>query len=665
MFGNRTLRAYLMVMLVAVSLIPLVVAAAFAIPFYRNSINDEAYKMLAAHSAVASDLLDQELRTQQVQVTAAAEGAFKHLAESKSSDAVMQGELARQSSILRRSYLLWITSDGRVLTSLSNVPKTNLQWMDVSAAAKAVSNSAFYSIAPQSQMAALGLDQRYEVPFKEAAGGHAAPAELHGALSMVTVAPVFDSRRQQLGALVAVQTLKSDYSFVDSVVEKLGGEATIFQNGVRVATTVRDAQGDRAVGTPVSDPVRKATLVDGNKFAGPALVVGKRYLSSYEPIKGPDGRIVGMLFVGISEAPYTAAVVRFALVFLALLGIAVVMAFIFALFASKRAAQPVHQVAVAAGHLAQGDLTVTVPAGGYREAHALAGSFNDMTQSLRDIIGRVSSASNALDSVSSQIATASRDSADSATAQASSVSEATATIEELTRSFSAVADGARHVLEIAEDSLEVAESGREAVETGAGSIERMAEGSIEVRHSAEELASVAEDIGHVVFVIGSIAEQTKILALNAAIEAARAGEAGKGFAVVSAEIRKLADSVSESVGRISGLVGSIQESSRSLVTTAEQQAGMAETNVQAAMGNRAAFDDIYDQMTRTAASAREIAAAASQQQAAANQIVDVMHHLSSSVSSTAASSRQLADSAEDVKKESQGLAKSMQGFRVN
>jgi methyl-accepting chemotaxis protein len=221
------------------------------------------------------------------------------------------------------------------------------------------------------------------------------------------------------------------------------------------------------------------------------------------------------------------------------------------------------------------------------------------------------------------------------------------------------------VLEIAEDSLEVAESGREAVETGAGSIERMAEGSIEVRHSAEELASVAEDIGHVVFVIGSIAEQTKILALNAAIEAARAGEAGKGFAVVSAEIRKLADSVSESVGRISGLVGSIQESSRSLVTTAEQQAGMAETNVQAAMGNRAAFDDIYDQMTRTAASAREIAAAASQQQAAANQIVDVMHHLSSSVSSTAASSRQLADSAEDVKKESQGLAKSMQGFRVN
>ncbi|MFE3973551.1 MULTISPECIES: methyl-accepting chemotaxis protein [unclassified Peribacillus] len=85
----------------------------------------------------------------------------------------------------------------------------------------------------------------------------------------------------------------------------------------------------------------------------------------------------------------------------------------------------------------------------------------------------------------------------------------------------------------------------------------------------KRLDSQSQEISQLVQVIKDISNQTNLLALNAAIEAARAGEHGKGFAVVAAEVRKLAEGVTQSVGDITDIVTAIQTDSKTVVHSLE------------------------------------------------------------------------------------------------
>jgi len=655
------LRRVLMMVLAIAVLLPVLSIGMFAIPWYRSSLRTEALRTLETHATVAQEQLRsmESIRVSQLETLARTTFSGTSFRDA----AALQSELQRQSSLLDYDYLLWVDSQDVVRGSATGDVGHTLDWPTLAKMSRSSEATAFVAIIPPSELYALGLADKYTVVMKTAENGSADATEVVGALAIVSVTPVTKNGRRS-ASIVGFDVLKLDNGFTDDIQNKLGGQATLFQNGVRVATTVRTAEKARAIGTPVSDKVRAAVLVRGEKFRGEAQVVGKTYIASYDPLRDPNGHVVGMLFTGITNQPYEAALIKFSTTFTLVLLLGLALALTLGWFASALITKPIAGVVDAASHIAGGDLTTVVPEAGYREAITMGAAFNSMTTQLRNVLQQVGTSASRLDTVSSQIAGASLSEAETASEQASSVAEATATIEELTRSFAAVADGARRVLEIAEDSLEIAEGSRAKVENGAYSVQRLAGGSAQVAEAAGTLAEVAENIDQVTYVIGAIAEQTKILALNAAIEAARAGEAGKGFAVVSKEIRTLADSVTTSVSRIESLVTGIQTASKALTVTASEQTTMAEDSVTSALETRESLDGILDQMSKTAAAAREIAAAATQQQSAAKQIVEVMHQVSQGVSSSAVSSRQLAESAGDVQKESEQLSSGLGRFRT-
>lgn len=90
---------------------------------------------------------------------------------------------------------------------------------------------------------------------------------------------------------------------VDEVKENTGADVTLFYGGQRVLTSVRDQDGQRAVGTLAAPEVIQQVLAEEQAYFSDRVEVnGVLYFGYYMPIANSDGSVVGMMFAGRPRA---------------------------------------------------------------------------------------------------------------------------------------------------------------------------------------------------------------------------------------------------------------------------------------------------------------------------------------------------------------------------
>ncbi|WP_051228887.1 methyl-accepting chemotaxis protein [Paludibacterium yongneupense] len=315
-----------------------------------------------------------------------------------------------------------------------------------------------------------------------------------------------------------------------------------------------------------------------------------------------------------------------------------------------------------ADRITQGDLTVSVEP--ISQWDRLGFALQNMTTQLSGLVGDTSVAAGAVYGGANTISTSVESLSVASNQLSASVTEIAATMEELSASASQISEYSGSVADIASLSWESSQKGVQAMALLSSKMESIQAENQSSLDEIIELGRTSKEIGRVMTIINSIADQTKLIAFNAALEAASAGEAGRRFGVVAAEIRRLADNVTESTSEIEARVNQIQDSINRLVITSEKGASSIDEGKSAVAHTAERLDDMVEGARKTNVAAQQISLSTQQQKTAVSQVVISLREIADASKQTAYSMTQLSEVSHDMEGLSAGLKDQVGRFRT-
>jgi methyl-accepting chemotaxis protein len=344
--------------------------------------------------------------------------------------------------------------------------------------------------------------------------------------------------------------------------------------------------------------------------------------------------------------------------------VALILSLVTALVITRGIRKPLDEMVASITVIAAGDLSRRVNYESGDEFGQLSRHFNQFVGKLQQIMVqlsgeacKVASASTELRSTAHQMA----EGTEQVVAQAHTVATAG---EEMAATSNDIAQNCHAAATSAQRANEAAVEGSGVVQATVAMMGQIATRVQSAARTVEALGARSDQIGAIVGTIEDIADQTNLLALNAAIEAARAGEQGRGFAVVADEVRALAERTTRATKEISDMIRTIQNETRSAVSTMEEGNREAERGSQEAARSGQALEAILEQITSVAMQANQIATAAEEQTATTGEISSNMMQITSIVQRAAQGAGETAEAAHSLSVMSEELQGIVKQFKV-
>jgi two-component system NtrC family sensor kinase len=243
-------------------------------------------------------------------------------------------------------------------------------------------------VIPSSTLGQVGLDSQALISLVDtpkAAPELFDPREGTAGLALTGVRPLLAPDGTVQGAVLSAYIINNDFALVDRIKEVAGIDtATIFFGDLRASTNVMTEDGNRAVGTRVSQDVYDRVLKAGLDYVGRAYVVNEWFITRYEPLRSYDGQVVGMLYVGARESSFQALVGDVTSRVILIAVVSIILAGVIAVPIARVIIQPITDLVEANQRVTQGDMTVRVEPHGHGELAVLGRSFNTMVGALQD-----------------------------------------------------------------------------------------------------------------------------------------------------------------------------------------------------------------------------------------------------------------------------------------
>ena len=187
---------------------------------------------------------------------------------------------------------------------------------------------------------------------------------------MGAAAPVRDANGKLVGVLFGGCLLNRSYELVDTIRSQVFGNqflhgvpvgtVTIFQDGLRISTNVLRDDGARAVGTRLRTEVYEKVVKRGETWAAPTRVLDRWYITAFEPLRDPEDRIIGALYVGLLQEPFTHRRNLLTGFFLAAVGSTTAASLVLLLVIVRRTLQPIGQIIAMCRRVIEGDISARV-----------------------------------------------------------------------------------------------------------------------------------------------------------------------------------------------------------------------------------------------------------------------------------------------------------------